>query len=89
MLGAIIETFGWVWSFYIPGIMCILWVGLWSVLISDTPQNHKGISEEELKYIEVNIGDSISKEKVNHVNRPASYQLFTAGITQYVPPVDL
>lgn len=64
ILGAISENWGWVWSFYIPGGLCIAWVLLWYYLIYDNPQAHSNIAEEELKYIEACIGDTVSKEKV-------------------------
>ena len=38
-------------SFYVTGIICILWVPIWLWVASDTPQNNRFISEEEKNYL--------------------------------------
>nr|XP_022916487.1 sialin-like [Onthophagus taurus] len=63
LLGAILESMGWSWAFFIPGIIVLLWCTLWFILVSDTPEDHPRISEEEKKYIAKSVGDVITKEK--------------------------
>lgn len=62
-VGFIIEHFGWVWAFYIPAIFIAIIAGLWWYLVHDDPSTHPRISEQERKYIEESLGNTISKEK--------------------------
>lgn len=63
-LGAIIETMGWGWSFYIPGVFSIAWCGMWFFIVSDYPDTHRYITEEEKTYIMESLGGNIDKKKV-------------------------
>lgn len=64
MLGAIIESIGWYWSFFIPGIICIVWCIGWYYLVSNTPDEHTRISDEEKIYITKATIDSVQRVKV-------------------------
>ena len=50
---------GWPLTFYVPGIIAIIWLLTWKVLVYDNPQAHPRISEAEKSYILV--ATSISK----------------------------
>lgn len=63
-LGAIIEAWGWEWAFFVPGAITVIWSIVWMMLVSDTPESHKSISENEKIYIIKSLGDSINKDKV-------------------------
>eukprot|EP00917_Polyrhabdina_sp_WS-2016_P012474 GHVP01027387.1.p1 GENE.GHVP01027387.1~~GHVP01027387.1.p1 ORF type:complete len:464 (-),score=60.22 GHVP01027387.1:313-1704(-) len=49
---------GWRWVFYISGISTFIWAIIWRLFMTNTPQEHALVSENELKYIE----DEINKE---------------------------
>ncbi|KAF2882551.1 hypothetical protein ILUMI_23629 [Ignelater luminosus] len=63
ILGYIIENWGWNWAFFAPGIFSIVWCCLWMILVSDTPETHPRISEDEKLYIAKSLGDNISKTR--------------------------
>lgn len=63
--GILMETLGWVWAFYVPGLVTALFTFAWYYVISDTPADHPRISCEEMEFIEHSIGDSVSKKKVS------------------------
>lgn len=63
MLGSIIETLGWHWAFFVPGIIALIWVLIWYYLVSDTPESHPRITEDEKEYILKCLGDSVKKTK--------------------------
>ncbi|XP_017779301.1 PREDICTED: sialin [Nicrophorus vespilloides] len=63
MLGSIVESLGWTWAFYIPGGLALLWCLLWFFLVSDSPDLHPRISDEEKFYIAKSLGDSVAKRK--------------------------
>ncbi|GFY71863.1 sialin [Trichonephila inaurata madagascariensis] len=45
---------GWPSTFYVLGTIGSLWVILWAILAYETPDQHPGISKEELLYIQKN-----------------------------------
>ncbi|KAJ8961071.1 hypothetical protein NQ314_006001 [Rhamnusium bicolor] len=47
MLGTIIENLGWIWAFIISGILVLTWTILWIIFVSDSPDAHPRISDEE------------------------------------------
>ena len=49
--GIIAGTLGWEAVFYVHGGLACVWLILWAILISDTPENNKFISIEEKTYI--------------------------------------
>ncbi|XP_072381179.1 sialin-like isoform X2 [Diabrotica undecimpunctata] len=63
LLGAIIEKFGWSWAFIGCGIFVICWTGLWYVFVTDSPEQHPRISEDEKNYIVQSLSGRVSKVK--------------------------
>ncbi|KAF5302591.1 hypothetical protein FQA39_LY10209 [Lamprigera yunnana] len=55
--GSIIEQWGWKWAFCVQGCLALVFCCLWILLISDSPETHKRISEEEKNYILKSLGD--------------------------------
>ena len=49
--GIIAGTLGWEAVFYVHGGLACVWLILWAVLISDTPEDNKFITIEEKTYI--------------------------------------
>lgn len=49
--GFISQYLGWPAIFYITAGCCLLWCGLWLILISDRPEDHSRISEKEREHI--------------------------------------
>ncbi|GBM03560.1 Sialin [Araneus ventricosus] len=49
--GIISDTLGWPSVFYIFGILGIVWTFFWLFLVSETPELHPCITEEEIEYI--------------------------------------
>lgn len=60
-LGYIIEYLGWVWAWFIPGIVAFIWVASFRYSVADTPLKHTTISEKERNYILANVGESLTK----------------------------
>ncbi|ESO89906.1 hypothetical protein LOTGIDRAFT_164601 [Lottia gigantea] len=54
---------GWPFIFYIFGSVCLLWCALWFFFVSNSPEEHKFISEEEKKYIIANRVGITGKKK--------------------------
>ncbi|XP_053609698.1 putative inorganic phosphate cotransporter [Plodia interpunctella] len=58
------SRWGWPSIFYVAGVTCFVWSGLWLVLGASTPGTSKWISKEERKYIETNsCSDEIGAHK--------------------------
>ncbi|CAK1555781.1 unnamed protein product [Leptosia nina] len=70
LTGPLIETFGWDYAFYVPGIISGLWCIIWWFLVYDSPVLHPRICEKEKAYILEAIGDKVH----------------SAGETKIVPP---
>lgn len=64
LLAVVIENFGWYWSYFIPGIICIGWCISWYLLVFNTPDEHPRISEDEKLYISKATAGSVQKTKV-------------------------
>lgn len=50
------SSWGWPASFYVFGVLGVVWCGFWWVLSADRPSTHRGISMEERRYIETSLG---------------------------------
>tara|TARA_B100000315_G_scaffold11363_1_gene10992 strand:- start:1188 stop:2222 length:1035 start_codon:yes stop_codon:yes gene_type:complete len=48
----IVEGLGWQWAFYLFGAVGVVWYSVWRVAVTKTPQQHPGITGEELGEIE-------------------------------------
>lgn len=51
LCGILIETFGWQYAFYVPGLIVALFAILWFFLVYDSPAKHPRILEKERSYI--------------------------------------
>lgn len=49
--GWIIQSYGWAVIFHIPAVATFLWVLVWQFRVTETPEEHKTISKEELELI--------------------------------------
>lgn len=52
---------GWVYTFYIPATIVLAVTILWISTVYNSPIEHPRISEQELKFIEVSQGNSVSR----------------------------
>ena len=49
--GLLAGTVGWEFVFYVHGGLAIIWLFSWAILISDSPDSNKFMSNEEKKFI--------------------------------------
>ncbi|CAG9865472.1 unnamed protein product [Phyllotreta striolata] len=63
LLGAVIEKFGWAWAFFSSGSLVIAWTVSWWFCVTDSPEQHPRISEEEKRHIVDSLKGRISKVK--------------------------
>ncbi|KAF4521622.1 hypothetical protein B566_EDAN006664 [Ephemera danica] len=56
LCGLLIYSFGsWVWAFYVPAVLCLIWCIFWWFFVYDSPAKHPFISPKERAYLERNI----------------------------------
>ncbi len=55
LVAGLIEFTSWRMSFVILGIIGIVWAVIWHFWFRDSPSEHPGISEKELRFIEENV----------------------------------
>lgn len=62
--GIIASSISWEAVFYIEGGVSVLWMILWSLLIADTPQEQRFITEAERNFIvdSLNQGTTVAKQ---------------------------
>lgn len=65
LVGAMIDSIGWIWAFFIPGGVALIWCLMWWYIVSDTPEENRWISEEEKMYIAKSVGGTVNKSKVS------------------------
>lgn len=51
MIAAIAETVNWESGWYIPSLLMLVWICVWTLLAYDSPIEHPGISDEEKDFI--------------------------------------
>jgi MFS family permease len=49
LIAAIIVAFSWRMSFYILGLLSLVWAGLWLVYFRDDPRKHPGITTQDIE----------------------------------------
>ena len=49
--GLLAGTIGWESVFYVHGGLAVIWLFLWAILISDSPEVNRFVSVEEKKFI--------------------------------------
>jgi ACS family sodium-dependent inorganic phosphate cotransporter-like MFS transporter 5 len=59
---------GWIYIFFISGILGFIWLPFWMWQVSDSPENHRSISNTEREY----IGNILGKHVQNQHRRPIS-----------------
>lgn len=57
---------GWPLSFYLFGLLGIIWFGFWLFFVYDTPSSHPRICRQEQAYILASIGPQVSQNAVMH-----------------------
>lgn len=55
MTGTVIETFGWQWTFYVNGILVLVFLMLWWWTVYDAPAQHPRIRPVEREFIERSV----------------------------------
>ncbi|KAM4817107.1 sialin isoform X2 [Urocitellus parryii] len=63
LCGIICYYMNWTYVFYLFGIVGIFWFVLWMWLVSDTPETHKTISNNEKEYILSSLKNQLSSQK--------------------------
>lgn len=67
IVAIIAETWGWQMAFIITGAMGFVWIIAW-IMMYDTPERHKRVSQAELEYINDNEALNDDSETQNHEN---------------------
>ena len=63
--GLLAGTIGWESVFYVHGGLAVIWLFLWAILISDSPEMNRFVSIEEKKFISehhANSGSSVDEK---------------------------
>lgn len=62
MAGFLIESVGWVYAFYVPAVMVVIFTFALHLIVFDSPARHPRITTQEKDYIESHLkGLSIEK----------------------------
>ncbi|XP_060516790.1 sialin-like isoform X1 [Cylas formicarius] len=59
------SSFGWQSIFYCFGIIGLIWYGLWSLVVTNSPEEDKHITKSELEYIQRSLSDGGSNKELN------------------------
>lgn len=51
VVALIIKSVGWEWAFYSFALLGVLWMFIWLNYVTDKPEDHRGVSAEELEEI--------------------------------------
>lgn len=73
LLGGILCRYyyaGWMYIFFLTGILGFFWLALWILLTSDSPNNHPRISNHERDYICNSTGNSGKKRSISLASIP-------------------
>lgn len=60
---------GWPLSFYIFGVLGIIWFVFWIFLVYDSPTSHPRIDHQEKAFILASIGPQVRKNEVELIRR--------------------
>lgn len=60
-----VESLGWEYSFYLPGVVCAIWSIVWIFVASNTPRENRFISIKELEFIETNLESATREKELN------------------------
>lgn len=74
--GYLCELCGWAWVFYLFGLFALLWVVIWQIMVSDSPEDDRHISVQEKNM----IVESLKEDQTSHlVKGPLPWcQIFTS-----------
>lgn len=72
LIAGYLSSIHWSLAFYVPGAFTLLFCVLWLILISDSPEQSKFISEKELLYIHSAGGDEQKKSTPPSASVPVS-----------------
>ncbi|XP_047130016.1 sialin [Hydra vulgaris] len=61
--GYLCELCGWAWVFYLFGLLALMWVAVWMIMISDSPEEDNHISTEEKNM----ILKSLEEDQTSHL----------------------
>ena len=56
--GLLAQHFGWEWIFYAFGCLGLVWCVSWTLIVQDSPEEDRNITEQELEYLRTAIGVS-------------------------------
>lgn len=65
LVGILIETIGWTYSFYVSAILVGVFTTLWIFIVFDAPAKHPRIKVSEKEYIEQKLVGITESKKVN------------------------
>ncbi|CAL4120961.1 unnamed protein product, partial [Meganyctiphanes norvegica] len=54
----LIQNLGWEFAFYIPAAMTLVWSVAWFVFVTNSPKDHRWVSETERDYILASLGNT-------------------------------
>ncbi|XKL65604.1 hypothetical protein PGB90_009024 [Kerria lacca] len=63
--GFLADKFGWSSTFYVPGIVAIIWCITWFICVKDNPENDRWITKSELEYLKETLGNKKNNEIVH------------------------
>jgi len=74
--GYLCEFCGWAWVFYLFGIFALMWVAVWTIMVSDSPEEDRHISQYEKKM----ILESLQEDQTSHLLKgsPPWGKIFTS-----------
>lgn len=65
--GIMAERYGWESIFYVFGAIGLIWFVSWWIVVKDKPEDDPYISQGELKYIKLSLGNVERKVMFNTV----------------------
>ncbi|KAK3916118.1 Putative inorganic phosphate cotransporter [Frankliniella fusca] len=68
--GYLLETFGWITTFYVYGAFGLAWYLFWLILCYSTPDDHPFISDKELQYLNKNVTGAQEGKERERVSTP-------------------
>ncbi|CAL4128782.1 unnamed protein product, partial [Meganyctiphanes norvegica] len=57
-LAVLIKGVGWEAAFYVPAAITLVWCIIWFIVVSDSPHNHRWITNAEKDYIVSSMGET-------------------------------
>ena len=54
--GLLAQHMGWEWIFYVFGVLGLIWCVSWAMVVKDSPEEDRNITDQELEYLRTAIG---------------------------------